>query len=152
MPVYVNNFQSDAPVPEEWEDIVTKVVNKTLELHAKADNEVSVSLVDDEYIHRLNRHYRGVDRPTDVLSFAFDEGEEIPDIEGEDHLLGDIIISIDTAKRQAEEYGHTFERELAFLAVHGTLHLLGYDHMEEEETKIMRAEEKRVLAELNISR
>ncbi|WP_096434608.1 rRNA maturation RNase YbeY [Alteribacter populi] len=103
-----------------------------------AKTEVSVTFVDDLQIQELNRDYRNIDRATDVLSFALNEGEEetvhYDEAEGEaPELLGDIIISVQTAKAQAEEYGHTFERELGFLAVHGFLHLIGYDHQSEEE-------------------
>jgi probable rRNA maturation factor len=139
-------------VQPEWETTVDKVITKALDLHQKSNSEVSVSFVDDQYIHQLNRDYRGVDRPTDVLSFAMDEGEEMPTVAGMAHMLGDIIISLETAERQALEYGHAFERELAFLAVHGALHLLGYDHQEEAETKEMRAKEGSILSELGINR
>ncbi len=152
MPVYVTNLKSNDPPSRQWQDTIVKVIQKALAVHGRAGDEVSVILVDDQYIRELNRDYRGVDRPTDVLSFALDEGEEMPDVAEENHLLGDIYISLDTAKRQAEEYGHSLEREIAFLALHGVLHLLGYDHMEETETKAMREQEKRILEELNISR
>lgn len=115
--------------------------------------EVSLMLTDDESIHEMNREYRGIDRPTDVLSFALEEGEEEEIFGGpEENLLGDIIISVETAVRQAEEYGHSVEREMSFLALHGMLHLLGYDHMEEEERQEMRAQEKAILAALGINR
>lgn len=152
MPILVSNLQQSIPMQQKWEDIAVKVILKTLELHNQINSEISVAFVDDQYIHQLNRDYRGVDRPTDVLSFAMDEGEEMPEVEGVDHVLGDIIISLETAKRQAEEYRHSFEREIAFLSVHGVLHLLGYDHQTEEDTKIMREREENILTELGISR
>ena len=115
--------------------------------------ELDITIVDDEEIHQLNRDYRNVDRPTDVLSFALDEDEEDePELmEGQPHLLGDIIISAETATRQAEEFGHGLEREIVYLAVHGLLHLLGYDHMVEEDKVIMRAKEEEALSAINLS-
>ncbi|MEG6614828.1 rRNA maturation RNase YbeY [Peptococcaceae bacterium 1198_IL3148] len=152
MPIIVNNMQTNIPVQSAWENTVDQVITKALELHQRVNSEVSVTFVDDQYIHQLNRDYRGVDRPTDVLSFAMDEGEEMPAAPEEVHMLGDVIISLETAQRQAKEYGHTFERELAFLAVHGALHLLGYDHQTEEETNVMRSKEESILTELGINR
>ncbi len=136
------------------EQIVRSVLQKTAEVYdISVQTEVSVVLGNDQYIHELNRQYRGKDCPTDVLSFALNEGEEpeVIDAPGE-VLLGDIIISLETATRQAEEYGHSLERELAYLTVHGILHLLGYDHMTEEEKSEMREEEEYVLSLLGIHR
>ena len=120
------------------------------------DAEVDVTIVDDEEIHALNRDYRGMDKPTDVLSFALDEEAEDsdePELIGgpEEHLYGDIIISAETALRQAEEYGHGLEREMTYLAVHGMFHLLGYDHMTEEDKAEMRAKEEEALRAINLS-
>ncbi len=130
------------------------VLQKTAEVYnIKPHTEVSVVLANDEYIHALNLEYRGKDCPTDVLSFALNEGDEPQIIDGpEEVLLGDIIISLETATRQAAEYGHSLERELAYLTVHGILHLLGYDHMTEEEKKEMRQEEEHILSFLGINR
>lgn len=116
--------------------------------------EVSLTLVDDQRIHELNRDYRGVDRPTDVLSFALqEEVEEEPEIlDFADEILGDIIISVERARSQAEDYGHSFERELVYLAVHGTLHLLGYDHEAEEDKAEMRHQEETVMNQLGLLR
>jgi probable rRNA maturation factor len=138
----------------QMEQIVRSVLNKTAEAYEiDPHTEVSVVLSDDEYIHQLNRQFRGKDCPTDVLSFALNEGEEPEIIDGpEEVLLGDIIISLETATRQAEEYGHSLERELAYLTVHGILHLLGYDHMMEDEKKEMRQEEEYILSFLGINR
>ncbi|HHY67375.1 MAG TPA: rRNA maturation RNase YbeY, partial [Alicyclobacillus sp.] len=110
-------------------------------------------LVDDERIHELNRDYRGVDRPTDVLSFAMREGEGEP-VQTEEgrELLGDIVISVETAERQANQYGHSLRRELAFLAVHGFLHLLGYDHQSPEQERVMFGKQEEVLSALGIMR
>jgi len=136
------------------EHMLMSVLQKTAEVYGISPHtEVSVVLADDEYIHALNRQYRSKDCPTDVLSFALNEGEEPTVIDGpEEVLLGDIIISVETATRQAEEYGHSLERELAYLTVHGILHLLGYDHMVEEEKQEMRQEEEHILALLGIER
>ena len=119
--------------------------------------EVDVTIVDDEEIHALNRAYRGMDKPTDVLSFALDEEAEDsdePELIGgpEEHLYGDIIISAETALRQAEEYGHGLEREMTYLAVHGMFHLLGYDHEEGLDSVRMREKEETVLSSLGLVR
>lgn len=114
--------------------------------------EVSVSVVSDDEIHQLNRDYRGVDRPTDVLSFSMLEGDQVAGVEDEPVLLGDIVISGDTALRQAQEYGHTVTRELAFLLVHGYLHLIGFDHQTEEEEQKMFSIQEDVLQELGLPR
>lgn len=116
------------------------------------DAEVSLLLVDDNRIHELNRDYRGVDRPTDVLSFALQDETDEPESEFEDEMLGDIIISVQRAREQAEEYGHSLAREIVYLAVHGTLHLLGYNHEEENEKLEMRAKEEEVMAALGLER
>jgi probable rRNA maturation factor len=117
--------------------------------------EVSVSIVDNEEIHQINRQFRDIDRATDVLSFpllTYEEGE-IPDLnEKEEVLLGDIIISLERAREQAEEYGHSLKREIAFLTAHSMLHLLGYDHMEEEEEKEMFAKQREILNKAGIPR
>jgi len=136
------------------EQILLSVLQKTAEVYnIQPSTEVSLVLASDEYIHALNREYRGIDTPTDVLSFALNEGDEPVVFDGpEEILLGDIIISMDTATRQATEYGHSLDRELAYLTVHGILHLLGYDHMVEEEKWEMRREEERVLSLLGINR
>ncbi|WP_285718883.1 rRNA maturation RNase YbeY [Pelosinus sp. IPA-1] len=141
-------------VTPQMEQIVIAVLNKAAEAYGiEPHTEVSLVLADDEYIRVLNRQYRDKDCSTDVLSFALNEGEEPLMIDGpEEVLLGDIIISLETATRQAEEYGHSLERELAYLTVHGILHLLGYDHMSEEDKKEMRQEEEYVLSFLGITR
>lgn len=121
----------------------------------EAESEVSVTFVDNEAIHEINRQYRDKDQPTDVISFAMEElGEGEVQIIGEGipRVLGDIIISTDRTKEQAEEYGHSFERELGFLAVHGFLHLLGYDHMTEADEKEMFGKQDAILASFGLSR
>ena len=118
---------------------------------------VSITLTTPEHIHEINKQYRNVDRATDVLSFPIFEKEEIDekirtqDFEHED-VLGDIIISIEKVKEQAVEYGHSFEREFAYMLVHGFYHLMGYDHIQEEDKVIMRAKEEKVLEKLGIRR
>lgn len=114
--------------------------------------EISVTFVDMDEIHQLNREYREVDRPTDVLSFPqfYDLEEEIPEV-GE-ICLGDVVICKDKAAEQAEEFGHSFEREIIYLFVHSVLHLLGYDHMEEDEKACMRAREEEIMEHLGVLR
>lgn len=122
------------------------------ELYGVANAELSVTLTDDEHIHALNKKFRGIDRATDVLSFAFRESDE-PEILGADfEILGDVIISLERAKIQAEEFGHSFLREIIFLEVHGLLHLLGYDHIDEAERLEMETEQKFVMNKLGILR
>lgn len=129
---------------------VEDVLNKAIEIEKTGTVNFNVIIVDNEYIHKLNREYRGIDRPTDVISFALEDTE---DIKYEDfRLLGDIYISIDKAKEQAIEYGHSFKREICFLAVHGLLHLLGYDHMVKEEEKIMFSKQELILNEAGITK
>lgn len=142
----------------ECRDALASLLNKAIEeaIHLAGgpdEAEVSLMLVDDQRIHSLNLEYRGVDRPTDVLSFALQEElEEEPDSEFEDDMLGDIVISVERAREQAEEYGHSFDREIVYLAVHGTLHLLGYDHEEENDKQEMRSKEEEVMAKLGLVR
>ncbi|WP_059102658.1 rRNA maturation RNase YbeY [Shouchella shacheensis] len=120
------------------------------------ESEISVSFVDDEAIHQLNKEHRGIDRGTDVLSFALNEaGEEEVSFdwsEGMPNLLGDIIISVPRIALQAEEYGHSYERELAFLTVHGFLHLLGYDHRNAEDEVIMFTKQEEILQSYGLGR
>ena len=114
--------------------------------------EISVTFVDMEEIHELNKLHRGVDKPTDVLSFPQFEDvcEEAPE-EGE-ICLGDVVICREKAAEQAEEFGHSFEREILYLFVHSVLHLLGYDHMEEGEMKVMRAREEKIMEHIDVLR
>lgn len=117
--------------------------------------EISVTFVTNERIQEVNREYREKDQPTDVISFALEEmGEGEVEIVGIDQprMLGDIIISIPRAKEQAQDYGHSFMRELGFLAVHGFLHLLGYDHMTEADEKEMFTKQKEILNQYGLKR
>lgn len=111
----------------------------------------NVIIVDNDYIHKLNKNYRNIDRVTDVITFALEDEKDIVEPNGV-RMLGDIYISIDKAKSQAEEYGHSLLRELSFLAVHGFYHLLGYDHMNKEEEVIMFQKQEEVLHECKIER
>ena len=123
------------------------------QLYGVENGEVSVTLTNNEYIHTLNKEYRGIDRPTDVLSFALNESEEPEMVDGPAvNVLGDLIISVERAEEQAADYGHSLRREVAFLTVHGMLHLLGYDHMEDEEREEMEAEQRFVMEKLGIPR
>lgn len=116
----------------------------------KLDNvSFSVILVDNKTIHEINKTYRNIDRPTDVISFAL---EDNMDIKTEIRLLGDIYISIEKAKEQANEYGHSLMREICFLAVHGFYHLLGFDHMTKEDEEVMFKKQEEILEEFNINR
>ncbi len=128
---------------EAWEAFATGVAEHVLTLLGLIDAELSIVLCDDATIHPLNRDYRGKDKPTDVLSFAQREGEFAF---LEDNLLGDVIISMDTTIRQAQERRHSIETELRVLLVHGILHLLGYDHIEDDEAEVMEAKEREILA------
>lgn len=130
-------------------------IREVLEYAIKKENlknvMFNVIIVDNHYIHELNKNYRNIDRETDVITFALEDEKEMVSPVGE-RVLGDIYISIDKAISQAEEYGHSLLRELSFLAVHGFYHLLGYDHMTEEEEKVMFAKQEEVLHECEIER
>ena len=146
-------FEEEQVVSQEILDTMMKAA----ELCIDAENidvdrsEISVTFVDMEEIHQLNRDYREVDSPTDVLSFPqFDDLKDLPE-EGE-IALGDVVICKDKAEEQAQEFGHSFEREIIYLFVHSVLHLLGYDHMDEDEKKIMRRQEEAVMEQLGITR
>ncbi len=114
------------------------------------DAQLSIVLTDDETIRELNRTYRGVDRPTDVLSFSQKEGED--DGMNDGLLLGDVVVSLDRVQNQAQEYGHSFERELGFLVVHGILHLLGWDHEKSDDEVRMMARTEEILGGIGLTR
>ena len=153
MNVMISNFPEELEFPTDIEENVRAAAEKVGELYGVENGEVSVTLTNNEYTHTLNKQYRGIDRPTDVWSFALNESEE-PDVEdGPDvNVLGDLVISVERAKEQAADYGHSVKREIAFLTVHGMLHLLGYDHMEEEDRIEMEAEQRFVMEKLGIPR
>ena len=125
-------------------------IGEVLKVEKITENaEVSLSIVDRDAIHKLNKDYRDVDRETDVLSFPLDE--EGYDNEGNPIiLLGDIVICLDVAEDQANDFGHSLEREMMYLICHSTLHLLGYDHIEEDDKREMRAKEKEVMKNLGV--
>lgn len=137
----------------EWLPWVERCLRRAAEIEQVPLAEVSVTVVDDEEIHQLNQEYRQVDRPTDVLSFPqlepgedWNLGDEIP------VPLGDLVISLPQAEEQAKRYGHSLEREMGFLAVHGFLHLLGYDHGTEEEEAEMFSRQEAVLSQVGLTR
>lgn len=133
---------------EEVEKYITEVLNKEY----KSDREVYVSvlLTGNEEIQNVNRDFRGKDMPTDVISFAYHDNEEA--CGGVFDTLGDIIISLERVEEQRKDYNHSFKREFYYVLTHGLLHLLGYDHMEEEEKKIMRAKEEEILTSYGYTR
>ena len=140
---------------EQLEMVETLLQHAAEAEHVAQDAELSVTFVDNEKIKEINRVYRSKDQVTDVISFAMEEqGEGEVSIVGVDMppVLGDIIISVPRASEQAEEYGHSFTRELGFLAVHGLLHLLGYDHMTEEDEKKMFGKQKEILDAYGLKR
>ncbi|WP_027365421.1 rRNA maturation RNase YbeY [Desulfotruncus alcoholivorax] len=146
MPLVVSNLQEKLPVDEDLIGLLTRVVEAaladTVEYH---DAEVGLVFTDNEYIADLNRQYRNVDGPTDVLSFSMLEGEPVQD--GSDSImLGDIVISLEKALQQAKRFGHGLTREIAYLTVHGVLHLLGYNHETDAEKKVMREKEEQILS------
>ncbi len=140
--------ETDKEISETEE--VKKVVHYAIEKEKLKYVVFNIIFVDDLFITSLNQDYRGKSQPTDVISFALEDN--LPIDLGKYRLLGDIYISVDTAKRQALEYKHSLLRELSFLAVHGFLHLLGYDHINKEEEKIMFEKQEWILDEFGIKR
>ena len=134
---------------DEYFNVMHEVLVHGIEKLKVGDVSFNVIIVDNDYIHKLNKEYRNVDRETDVISFALEDDKTFNPLE---RVLGDIYISIDKAKSQSEEYGHSLKRELCFLAVHGMLHLLGYDHMEKEDEKVMFGLQEEILDEMDIKR
>ena len=147
------NFEPETlTVEENLQEEILRAADVVGKIYGVENSELSITLTNDENIHALNKKFRGIDRATDVLSFAFRESDE-PEIIGADfEILGDIIISLERAKVQAEEFGHSFLREVIFLEVHGLLHLLGYDHIADDERQEMEAEQKFIMAKLGINR
>ncbi len=138
------------------DEILETVVKTVLNMEGiKKNVNVYITLTDNANIQVINAEHRNIDKPTDVLSFPMFEREEIDGLKEEDEqedILGDIIVSLEKVKEQADEYGHSFKRELAYLVTHGMLHLLGYDHMIEEEKVVMRKREEEILGALEITR
>lgn len=161
-------LEEECPVPFafDYQALAEKVVGFALEHEAfPYEAEVNLTLTDNPGIHTINKEYRNIDRPTDVLSFpmlsyatpgdfSFLEEENDDDFNPDtgEAILGDIIISVDKVKEQAESFGHSEEREFAFLIVHSMLHLFGYDHMEPDEAAVMEAKQRQILEEMNITR
>ena len=150
-------FEEGHAVPEELLQKMTEaaeyaVESETMHNLDKKRCEISVTFVDLDKIHELNKQYRGVDKPTDVLSFPqFDDlEEEIPEVC--EICLGDVVICEQKAREQAEEFGHSFERELVYLFTHSVLHLLGYDHMEDDEKKAMRERAEEIMKQIGLMR
>lgn len=139
--IAVNDQQNLIQVDDKLTSMLQTIAGKTAQIEGYSQGEISFAFVDNMQIQELNLKYRQIDSPTDVLSFSMD-----------DEIWGDIIISIQRAQSQAEEYGHSIERELGYLVVHGILHLLGYDHKSPGEKMEMRRKEERVLSELQLSR
>ena len=144
---------------EEYEETIKKVRTKCFEEENLKNSKlyITVTLTNPENIRKINKEYRNIDRATDVLSFPMFEKEELEEkiknhnFEYED-VLGDLVISIEKVKEQAEEYGHSFERELSYMLVHGFYHLMGYDHIKEEDKRQMRPKEEKILQDLKILR
>ncbi|MFT8348646.1 rRNA maturation RNase YbeY [Clostridium saccharoperbutylacetonicum] len=165
--IYVDNRQDILDVKEEFVGKLKNVIEFALkEEQVNIQCEVSLVLVDNSDIKEINKDTRGIDKETDVLSFPMLEYENkkvfkemyldykfLPsDFDGDELVLGDIVLSLEKAMEQSKEYNHSYEREAAYLVVHSVLHLLGYDHMEDEDKKIMRNREEEILNKLNITR
>ena len=149
----MSNIEVFVQVEEDIKELETveKVLYSAVEKEKLENVSFNLIIVDNKYIHELNKTYRHIDRETDVITFALEDEDSIvlPD---DERVLGDIYISIDKAKAQAEEYGHSLLRELSFLAVHGFYHLLGYDHQTPEEEKVMFTKQEEVLEAYGIRR
>ena len=149
----MNKIEIFKEVDEEIKELETveNVLQKALEKEKLENTSFNLIIVDNNYIHELNKKYRNIDRPTDVITFALEDENSVI-IPNEERILGDIYISIDKAREQSKEYQHSLLRELSFLAVHGFYHLLGYDHQTKEEEKIMFQKQEEVLEEYGIRR
>ncbi len=133
---------------KEYEEITKKVLTQCFKEEGLKEEKLSVTitLTTKQHIKKLNKEYRNIDKPTDVLSFPMFEKGEIKDFPYED-ILGDIVICIEKVEEQAKEYGHSFEREFSYMLVHGFYHLMGYDHIQEEDKKEMRTKEEKILTQ-----
>ncbi len=166
MTFYVEN-EANADFGFDIEELANSVADTVLKMEGcAADLEVGLTITDSEGIHELNKEFRGIDAPTDVLSFpnvSYERagdfsvllGEQLVDLLDPDTgkiMFGDIVINEDRVRSQAEDYGHSIKREFAFLVAHSMLHLCGYDHMEEDEAKVMEKKQEDVLGELGITR
>lgn len=155
----IENEQDKEEVTPELTDMIKSVCEAVLAAEeCDFDAQISVTFVDNSEIRKLNKEHRGIDRATDVLSFPMiefdgEEGDAEYDFDGEFAMLGDIVISLERAREQSEEYNHSFRREVAFLTAHSMLHLLGYDHVDDEEgDRVMRQKQEQVLSSLHITR
>ncbi len=153
--IVYNNIEQN----QSYETIIKKVVQKCYEVEQLPENHLvlTITLTTPEDIQRINKQYRNIDRATDVLSFPMFEKQELEDKIRlqeftEEDILGDIVISIAAVEQQAKEYGHSFEREFSYMVVHGFYHLMGYDHIEEQDKEIMRKKEEAILEQLKIQR
>ena len=156
MKKYVEIEYNEIEPNKEWESLIDKVIEECFKTEEMEEYNlyISVILTTPNNIHELNLKYRDVDKETDVLSFPMFEKNEIKELVSLKYPepLGDIVISIDRVKEQAKEYGHSFERELSYMLVHGFYHLMGEDHIDEEDKVIMRGKEEKVLSKLGITR
>ncbi|HCW53482.1 MAG TPA: rRNA maturation RNase YbeY [Clostridium sp.] len=165
--IYVDNRQEKIEADEELVSLLEKVIEFTLkEEEVEVDCEVSLLFVDNDEIRQINNETRGINSVTDVLSFPMLDYEDKKvfkevyknyefsqsDCDGEELVLGDVVLSLERALEQSKEFNHSFEREASYLVVHSILHLLGYDHMEEEDKVVMRKREEEILNKLNITR
>ena len=159
------DYETDREIGIEYEELAKKVVQKVLDMEGcPYDAQVNLVLTDNEEIQRVNTEFREIAAPTDVLSFPMipfetpadyaivEEDQSYFDLDTDELLLGDIMISVDKVYAQAEEYGHSTEREFSFLFAHSMLHLLGYDHMEPDEAAVMEAKQAKALEDLGITR
>ncbi|MBO5279642.1 MAG: rRNA maturation RNase YbeY [Clostridia bacterium] len=151
--IYFSNEQDKIKVTYAVKILIRSAITQTLALeNFDRNTQVSVTFVDNEGIHEINRKFRNIDRPTDVLSFPLLGDDDLPDDKLFSVPLGDIVLSLERAKEQATEFGHSFEREVAFLTAHSVLHLLGYDHETgEEDEKIMRKKQNEIMEALGLS-
>lgn len=144
MEIYLNNNQDEIQVDEVyWTDFSQKILSS---LNLSEDTEFSLTFVNNEEIHKLNKEYRKKDYATDVLSFPFENEFNLPI----NNIMGDVIISLQKAQAQAEEYEHSFNRELGFLIIHGILHLIGYDHETKEDEVEMFSLQKKLLLNFDL--
>ena len=152
MNVIISIEPDELAVEEIIEIEIIRAAKVVGELYGAENSELSITLTNDENIHELNKKFRGVDKPTDVLSFAFRESDEPEILNPQIEILGDIIISLERAKIQAENFGHSYLREVIFLTVHGLLHLLGYDHIDDNDRIEMEREQDYIMSQLGIER
>ncbi len=158
MKQHVEIIYDDISENKDCEEIINKVIEKCFKNENMEGLKlyISITLTNPKRIKEINKTYRNIDKETDVLSFPMFEKEELAEMIKNnyqiDDVLGDIIISVDKVERQAKEYGHSFERELAYMCVHGFFHLMGYDHIKDDDKKKMRAKEDEVLNEMGITR